>query len=214
MESDMNFIVMQNLKMLIKIKNSRFLLAVATLTAFNFIAFMPYFQQPPAHAQSRKIIITENKLLISASANNKFKTFVEKQTYSIAYPQNWFVTRSWRNLVHITNRRLPKTGDGSFPDYLIKTDVQILEENFQSVLTRESSSPSPDGDRLIKRESLKIDGKNAVRLWFTGEGTEMLLTLLPYKGNKTAYMITFYTKNNSHFLPLIERMHSSFKSLN
>ena len=203
---------MENLKMLIKIKSSRFFLAVATLT-FNFIAFIPGFQQP-THAQSEGTIKTESKLLISASANTKFKTFVEKRTYSIAYPQNWFVRRAWRNLAHITNLRMPETGDGTFPSHLIKTDVQIIEENFQSILTRESSSPSADGSILIKRENLKIDNQNAVRLWFTDSEGEILMTLLPYKRNKTAYMITFYRKNNSHLLPLIERMHSSFKSLN
>jgi hypothetical protein len=199
--------------MLIKIKSSRFFLAVATLTAFNFIVFIPHFQQLPAHAQSGEIIKTESKLLISASANTKFKTFVEKRTYSIAYPQNWFVRRAWKDLAHITNRRMRETGDETFPDYFIKTDVAILEENFQSVLARESSRSS-DGYRLIKRENLKIDGKNAVRLWFTSEETEILMTLLPYRGNKTAYIITFYTKNNSRFLALFERIHSSFKSLN
>ena len=209
----MNLIIMENLKMLIKIKISRFFLAVATLTAFNFIAFIPGFQQP-THAQSEGTIKTESKLLISASANTKFKTFVEKRTYSIAYPQNWFVRRIWKYLTHITNGRMPETGDGTFPSHFIKTDVQIIEENFQSILTKESSSPSADGSILIKRENLKIDNQNAVRLWFTNSEEKTLMTLLPYKRNKTAYMITFYTKNNSHLLPLIERMHSSFQSLN
>ncbi len=203
---------MQNLKMLIKIKSSRFFLAVATLTAFNFIVFIPHFQQPPAHAQSGEIIKTESKLLISASANTKFKTFVEKRTYSIAYPQNWFVKRAWKYLAHITNRRMPETGGDGIPDYLIKTDVQIIEENFQA-FSRELSS-FIEGSRIIKRESVRIDGKNAVRLWSTDSENETLVTLLPYKPNKTVYMTTYYTKNNSHLLPLIERMHSSFKSLN
>lgn len=205
---------MQNLKMLIKIKSSRFFLAVATLTAFNFIVFIPHFQQPPAHAQSGEIIKTESKLLISASANTKFKTFVEKRTYSIAYPQNWFVKRVWRNLAHITNRRMPETGGdfGVTDYYLIKTDMQIIEENFQA-FSRELSS-FIEGSRIIKRANVRIDGKNAVRLWLTDSEGETLLTFLPYKPSKTAYMITFYTKNNSHLLPLIERMHSSFKSLN
>jgi hypothetical protein len=92
--------------------------------------------------------------------------------------------------------------------------VQILEENFQSVLSREPSSFIEEGYRIIKRANVRIDGKNAVRLWFTDSDVEILMTLLPYKRNQTAYMITFYTKNNSHLLPLIERMHSSFKSLN
>ncbi|MFM6135257.1 MAG: PsbP-related protein [Sphaerospermopsis kisseleviana] len=198
--------------MLIKIKSSRFFLAVATLTAFNFIVFIPHFQQPPAHAQSGEIIKTESKLLISASANTKFKTFVEKRTYSIAYPQNWFVKRAWKYLAHITNRRMPETGGDGIPDYLIKTDVQIIEENFQA-FSRELSS-FIEGSRIIKRESVRIDGKNAVRLWSTDSENETLVTLLPYKPNKTVYMTTYYTKNNSHLLPLIERMHSSFKSLN
>jgi hypothetical protein len=202
---------MQNLKMLIKIKSSRFFLAVATLTAFNFIVFIPHFQQPPAHAQSGEIIKTESKLLISASANTKFKTFVEKRTYSIAYPQNWFVKRAWKYEAYITNRKMPEIGHDGIPDYFIKTDVAIIGENFQA-FSRELSSFK--GSRIIKRANVRIDGKNAVRLWHTDSEYETLVTLLPYKPNKTAFMITFYTKNNSHLLPLIERMHSSFKSLN
>ncbi|MFM6003875.1 MAG: PsbP-related protein, partial [Sphaerospermopsis kisseleviana] len=169
---------------------------------FNFIVFIPHFQQPPAHAQSGEIIKTESKLLISASANTKFKTFVEKRTYSIAYPQNWFVKRAWKYLAHITNRRMPETGGDGIPDYLIKTDVQIIEENFQA-FSRELSS-FIEGSRIIKRESVRIDGKNAVRLWSTDSENETLVTLLPYKPNKTVYMTTYYTKNNSHLLPLIE----------
>ncbi|WP_104388436.1 PsbP-related protein [Cuspidothrix issatschenkoi] len=202
---------MQNLKMLIKIKSSRFFLAVATLTAFNFIVFIPHFQQPPAHAQSGEIIKTESKLLISASANTKFKTFVEKRTYSIAYPQNWFVKRAWKYEAYITNRRMPEIGHDGIPDYFIKTDVAIVEENFQAF-----SRDFIEGSRIIKRANVRIDGKNAVRLWRTDSENEtlVLVTLLPYKPNKTVYMTTYYTKNNSHLLPLIERMHSSFKSLN
>ncbi|MGB3204300.1 MAG: PsbP-related protein [Crinalium sp.] len=203
---------MPNFKMFLAIKSSLFVLAVASLTIFNTIAVIPRFQDTPAQAQSQGTIGAKRKLLISASANNKFKTFVEKRTYSIAYPQGWFLKRSHRDLAIITNRRLPKTGDHTFPNYLIKTDVQITEENFQSVLTR-SSSDTENGERLIKKENVRIDGKNAVRLWFTNNDIEMLLTLIPYTRSKTAYLITFYSKNNSHLLPLIERMHSSFKSL-
>ncbi len=114
----------------------------------------------------------------------------------------------------ITNRKISDTGGGRFPDYLIKTDLTILDEKFQIALNKIASPPKEDGARLIKRENAKVDGKNAVRLWFTGKEGEMLITLLPYKQNKTAYIITFYTKNNSKIAPTIERMHLSFKSLN
>jgi hypothetical protein len=150
----------------------------------------------------------KSKLLISASANTKFKTFVEKRTYSIAYPQNWFVKRVWKYSAHITNRRMPEIGHDGIPDYFIKTDVEIVEKN-----SRELSS-SIEGSKIIKKANVRIDGKNAVRLWLTDSEGETLLTFLPYRPNKTVYMITFYTKNNSHLLPLIERIHSSFKSLN
>ena len=90
--------------------------------------------------------------------------------------------------------------------------MQIIEENFQAFSRKLPSFI--EGSRIIKRENVRIEGKNAVRLWLTDSEGETLLTFLPYKPNKKAYMITFYTKNNSHLLPLIERMHSSFKSLN
>lgn len=148
------------------------------------------------------------------SPNIKFGTFVEKGKYSIAYPQGWFVERANKDLLYITNRKMPKVGGGGFPDYFVKTDVQIENENFQNILARYNSSNRQDSERLIKRERFKIDGKNAVRFWFTGGETEVLITIFPYKQSKTVYLASFYTANNSKVTPILERIHSSFKSLN
>lgn len=157
----------------------------------------------PAASQNRPV-----------STNTKFRTFVEKGKYSIAYPQGWFALRANKNLSYITNRKIPKVGGEGFPNYFIKTDVQIENENFQQMLARYNSSNQPDGERLIKKERVKVDGKNAVRFWFTGGETEVLITIFPYKQDQTVYLASFYTANNSKLTPILEIIHSSFKSLN
>lgn len=187
--------------------NWNFLAATLSTVCLWGIAPILYSKAPiqPAVAQN-----------INVYTNTKFQTFIAKKLYSIAYPQGWFLAKSGQDFTYIfiTNRKIPDTGGGRFPDYLIKTDLTILDEKFQVALNRIASSPKEDRTKLIKTENAKVDGKNAVRLWFTGREGDMLITLLPYKQNKTAYIVTFYTKNNSKITPTIQKMHSSFKSLN
>jgi hypothetical protein len=148
----------------------------------------------------------------SVNINTKFKTFVEAKRYSISYPQGWFVRRESRDLTYISNRKIG--GAGEFPDGFIKTEVEIVNQKFPNALTTNVSLPKEDGSRLVKKQNIKVDGKNAVRLWFTGREGEMLITLLPYKQNQTTSIVSFYTKNSSKITPTIQYLHSSFKSLN
>lgn len=146
------------------------------------------------------------------STNIKFQTFVEKGRYSIQYPQNWFTIRESKDLLFISNRKIPAVGGGAFPTYFIKTDVQIENGNLQDKISTLNSNREPN-ERLIKKQNVKIDGKNAVRLWYSGGETEMILTLLPYKQNQIVSLTSFYTANNAKLVPTLERIHSSFKSL-
>lgn len=183
-------------------------LTATTLSTVSLLGIAPIF-----YSLKSESAVAQN---INVSTNTKFQTFVAKKLYSIAYPQGWFLTKSDRDFTYIfiTNRKIPSTGGDGFPDYLVKTDLTILDEKFPAALNRTASSPSYDGEKLVKRANIKIDGKNAVRLWFTGIEGETLITLLPYKQSKTAYIATFYAKTNSKITPTIERIHSSFKSLN
>ncbi|MBW4599766.1 MAG: hypothetical protein KME29_09155 [Calothrix sp. FI2-JRJ7] len=146
------------------------------------------------------------------STNTKFQTFVEKGRYSIQYPQNWFIRRESKDLLFISNRKIPVVGGGAFPNYFIKTDVQIENGSLQEKISTLDSNREP-GERLVKKRNVKVDGKNAVRLWYSGGETEMILTLLPYKQTKTVSIVSFYTTNNAKLVPTLERIHSSFKSL-
>lgn len=69
----------------------------------------------PAVAQNR-----------SRNISAKFQVHIEPNTYSISYPQTWFVTRERKELTYITNKKIPKIGGGGFPDDLVKTDVEII----------------------------------------------------------------------------------------
>jgi len=148
----------------------------------------------------------------NTSKKAKYQTFVSPKNYSISYPQGWFVRKVSEDLTYITNRQLG--GAGEFPDGFIKTDVEIINEKYQNVLTQALSSPKEDHSRILKKQNVKVDGKNAIRIWATTRDGEMLLTLLPYKKNQTVSIATFYTKVDSNNTQVMERLHSSFKSLN
>lgn len=105
--------------------------------------------------------------------STQFKTYKEPNTYSLVYPLDWFVTRVSRDLAYITNRKIPKTGGGVFPEYFIKTDIQIVSENFQTLLNQNISSSRESKDRLVKRKNIQVANKNGVRLWFTEGETEI-----------------------------------------
>lgn len=179
----------------------------------------PYSQMMTGHSSSteQQISTRRNPSTATTYQGNsvlaKFKTYVENKVYSISYPLEWFITRSHRELAYITNQKMTTTGEGGFPPDFIKTDVQIISENFQTSFTQHLTFSQEDGDRLVKKENMKIDGKNAVRLWYSGGETETVMTLLPYKDNNTVCIATFYTTNNSNYIPVIEKMHSSFKVL-
>jgi hypothetical protein len=179
----------------------------------------PYSQMMTGHSSSTTQQRTTrwNSSTDRASQVNsviaKFQTYVENKVYSISYPLEWFITRSHRELAYITNQKMTTTGGGGFPPDFIKTDVQIISENFQTSFTQHLTFSTEDGDRLVKKENMIINGKHAVRLWYTGGETETMMTLLPYKDNYTVCIATFYTRNNSNYIPVIEKMHSSFKVL-
>ncbi|KAB8332988.1 hypothetical protein SD80_014020 [Scytonema tolypothrichoides VB-61278] len=179
----------------------------------------PYSNMMTRHSPSTDQQITTRlnpstaKTYQANSVIAKFQTYVENKLYSISYPLEWFITRSHRELAYITNHKMTTTGEGGFPADFIKTDVQIISENFQTSFTQHLTFSKEDGERLVKKENIKIDGKNAVRLWYSGGETETVMTLLPYKDNNTVCIATFYTTNYSNYIPIIEKMHSSFKVL-
>ncbi|MBP5971716.1 hypothetical protein HW132_02945 [Brasilonema sp. CT11] len=150
----------------------------------------------------------------SNSVFTNFQTYVENKVYSISYPLGWFLTRSCSELAYITNIKMAKRGGGIISQNFIKTDVQIISEKIQTTFSENLSYSEENGDRLVKKEKINVDGKNGMRMWYSSGETETMITLLPYKDNYTACITTFYTRNNSNYIPIFEKIHSSFKVLN
>ncbi|MBW4591557.1 MAG: hypothetical protein KME46_01180 [Brasilonema angustatum HA4187-MV1] len=179
----------------------------------------PYSQMTTGQSLSTDQQITRklNPSTVIASQINSvftnFQTYVENKVYSISYPLGWFFTRSCSELAYITNLKMAIRGGGKIPQNFIKTDVQIISEKIQTTFTENLSYSEENGERLVKKENINVDGKNGMRMWYSSGETETMITLLPYKDNNTACITTFYTRNNSNYIPIFEKIHSSFKVL-
>ena len=179
----------------------------------------PYSQMMTEQSPSTEQQITTrlNPSTATASKANlvftNFQTYVENKVYSISYPLGWFFTRSCSELAYITNRKMAITNGESMPENFIKTDVQIVLEKMHKTFTQNLTFSEQNGERLVKKENIEVNGKNGMRLWYSGGVTKTIITLLPYKDNNTACITTFYTTNNSNYIPIIEKIHSSFKVL-
>lgn len=143
------------------------------------------------------------------------QTYQVPNEFSILYPSGWFVQRSPqrpgatpRELIIITNLK-PQLGGGRVPTDLIKTDIAIEPGTWQTVVNETLSSNEP-GTRLTSREQTKVDGREAVTLWFSGSETNTAVTLIRYNPNETIAMRSFYHTNPSA-IPIIRTIHWSLK---
>ncbi|MEA5583429.1 PsbP-related protein [Nodularia harveyana UHCC-0300] len=157
--------------------------------------------------------------LINASKRNtntatKFKTYVEKDTYSISHPSSWIVQRSSRELVIFSSQKLTGSSE-ELPLNLIKTDIKIEPTNFEEKINRLNSASEINlgNERRIKEEKLNIGGIEAYRVW-GGIDQEINSVLTLFKNNnETISVHTFININNTSALPIIYETHNSFMLL-
>ncbi|MBE9199619.1 MULTISPECIES: PsbP-related protein [unclassified Nodularia (in: cyanobacteria)] len=160
--------------------------------------------------------ILKNSVAIAPKTNTNtatnFKTYVEKNTYSISYPSTWIADRSSRELVIFYNQKL--TGNSEeLPLNLVKTDIKVENINFDEKINNyKSASGVGLGDEMpVKEEKLNIGGTEAYRVWWgIDQKIGSVLTLFKYK-NQVVSVHTFINPNNTQALPIIYQTHNSLK---
>jgi hypothetical protein len=144
------------------------------------------------------------------------KSYRVANLYTIQLPTDWYVEVLEDNYLMITNYKRGGTG-GIAPTQAIKTDIVILPESFEAIVRRNSSGTRTEDDsRILRRGALKLGGRDAYRIWTTEsqfDFPDAVVTYVRYGKGKTASIISFYTAQNSAAVPLIERIHGSFRSL-
>ncbi|HEY9876736.1 MAG TPA: PsbP-related protein [Candidatus Obscuribacterales bacterium] len=148
-----------------------------------------------------------------AQAVRRFQTYTSPKLFSIQYPSNWFVNATNRRYVIITNYK-PQVGGGEAPANYMKTDITFMPGSLETAVSQSIASTRKNFDKILKRETITVAGREAVRIWITGSGFDFpdtIVTYVRYTNKETATMATFYTKSNSSAVDIIKRIHGSFR---
>ncbi len=148
-------------------------------------------------------------------ASTGFKGYTSPNLFSIRYPSGWSVDSSNKEYVIITNYK-PQTGGGKAPASYIKNDISFVDSSFNTAINQQVANFKQNGAKITKTQSLTINGKSAYRLWVNNSGfafPNSIVTLVRYKNNKTAVIVSFYTKSNSSALGVIQPLQQSFRLL-
>ncbi|MBW4612160.1 MAG: hypothetical protein KME21_02565 [Desmonostoc vinosum HA7617-LM4] len=151
---------------------------------------------------------------------SKFKTFNLPNEFSVSYPARWFIQHTTnppnttpRELVIITNLKPSKIGSGELPPNLIKTDIQINPESLETSIQKVIQSRNDNQDeKITKFGKIFIGGKEAFRAWISGIEGKSILTLVRHGNKETVSIISFYSEQNPAAIPIIQRLHNSFRS--
>lgn len=166
---------------------------------------------------------TFNSIELSAqtrrATNLKLQTFAIPNEFSISYPAGWFVNHSSnpdaipRELVIITSLKPPRIGGDEFPDDLIKTDIQINPGSFEENLSQiNDSEPRDDGSKITRKGRTVVGGREAYRVWISDAEVNAIVTIISYKQDETMYIVSFYNHQNPAAIPIIQRVHGSFRT--
>lgn len=156
---------------------------------------------------------------VTAQNVAKFKTFKLPNEFSISYPNGWFIQHTTnppnttpRELLIITNQKLPQIGGDELPVYLIKTDIQINPGSFENQIKQTIQSLKDSGHKLLRTGKTVVGGKDAFRIWISDPEGPSILTLVRYGNKETVSIISFYSTQNKSAIPIIQRLHGSFRS--
>lgn len=151
------------------------------------------------------------------SDRTELETFTLPGEFIVQYPRGWFVNHTSnsgaypRELVMISNEQL--SGTEEVLTTMIKTDLQIVPGSLEIVSNEMIEGIAVNEGTIARRGNAFVGGRDAVRLWASDSESDFIVTLIRYNDTETVQVVTFYNQQTARFLPLIQQIHGSFRSL-
>ncbi|MFM7407909.1 MAG: hypothetical protein ACKO3K_14960 [Cuspidothrix sp.] len=142
---------------------------------------------------------------------SEFTTYILNRIISITYPSKWLFFKADGNYIYLTNRQ-PKLAV-PWPYDFIKTDITIEEAALQSKLGDYTNTSLGMEKDILKVEKMRINNRDAYRIWSTDGETNIISTLVYVSANRTASVNTFHNPSNTKILPTVYRIHNSLNVL-
>ena len=173
---------------------------------------------PLAFAQNPSDFKFNNHVLAVETDNIAFKTFTAPGWFSFQHPVNWTVTSD-------DYYNQPNSGFALTPKYMVfiqnttsfsglppvnytQTQIDVYAGSYEEILAQNLLSSAKD-----RKGRTQVGGREAFRIWVNSASAITIITVIHYTDNETVRIVSSYQSSNSSALPLIEKIHGSFRSL-
>jgi hypothetical protein len=173
---------------------------------------------PLAFAQNLNNFKLNSHVLATKKDNIAFKTFTAPGWFSFQHPVNWTVTSddysnqpnsgfalATKYLVFMQNTT---SFTATPPANYITSQIDVYPGSYEEILAQNLLSSAKD-----RKGRTQVGGREAFRIWVNSASTITVITVIRYTDNETIRIISSYHSSNSSALPLIEKIHGSFRSL-
>lgn len=136
--------------------------------------------------------------------------------YVVRFPVDWFVNLTPNDYLTLTSH-ISKVGDGerTAPEQLIRTEISVAPESFESIVRRKSQGTTTlDGSRIVQRGATILGGQDAYRVWMTNTQfyfPDQMATYVRYTPTQTIEIVSYYTASNPSAVPMIQQIHGSLR---
>ena len=128
--------------------------------------------------------------------------------FSVRYPAQWFISSASEDTLILYNQK-PTGKSYPSPPYMVKTDIGFTPVSFSEATRPSGGQGMPS--KVIKRETLTVNGKQAIRTWreLDDAFTNAISTHIRYNDQETAYAVSFYNRENQAAEAIIISVHNS-----
>ncbi|MEO1124641.1 MAG: hypothetical protein AAFX95_11205 [Cyanobacteria bacterium J06639_16] len=186
----------------------RFLSFLLTMSAFGYLAVRPVEASRSQSNDTEPNSVSSS--LTAAQARPGFELH-RQRNFSVEYPTGWLVDNSGNTGSDATlwNRQPPTLGGGEWPSDLVRTNIDIVNSSYSSVVRGLEQS---DNSEILRRGEVTIGGMRALRVWSIGINSLVIQTIVEYSDSQTAIISSFYA--DDIWIEDIQDVHWSFRKLN
>lgn len=132
--------------------------------------------------------------------------------FSIDLPAGWMTYGSESDYYMFWSKQPPETGGGQIaPVDLIKTDIYLIDQDFETALDR-NYFIGYEEENIISYREVQINGQDAVQFHTQGGGWDFpdtFVTIVRYSDEQSISMASYFTNSYASSLPTIEQLHQS-----
>ncbi|MEC4805837.1 MAG: hypothetical protein SAJ12_02845 [Jaaginema sp. PMC 1079.18] len=129
--------------------------------------------------------------------------------FTVDLPVGWTAQVSGSEYYILWNEPPPGPREGIAPANVIKTDVTLIDQNFETAIAPEFLS---DTGEVLQRNPTQINGRDAVQVYTHGgygDFPDTWVTIMRYSEERSVMMSSYFTASHESSLTMVKQLHES-----